>query len=58
MPDKAKDPESLPLGSGLLGGARSALLNRKAQLDAAEGAATRVRKQAEKDARKASYVPK
>ena len=52
------DPKELPLGSGLLEKAKQAFLNRDARLKAAENETLRGEKQAEKDARKAAYVPK
>jgi hypothetical protein len=53
----AKDPKDVPFGSGLLEKAKQAFLNRDARLKAAEEEANRGAKQAEKDARKAPYVP-
>lgn len=52
------DPKDLPLGSGLLEKARQAFLNRDARMRAAENEVLRNEKQAEKDERKAEYVPK
>lgn len=58
MPDKKADPKDVPLGSGLLGRAKSSFLNRRAQIDAAVGQSDRAAKLEEKNARKAPYVPK